>query len=149
MPADVVVWPLGNASIIAGFWILLWFLGRPLLKLLKIIGGFIKRIAMAIQRFFQPIFEFLYRSFYTLMQVATAGLLGWVAVNPFLNGAEVEMLPQVEAGAAAAVMLGMAYYRVQALPEIPAAQRRGCVHRSSSGRVWTGRVRGRSGPLDI
>lgn len=109
MPADVVVWPLGNASIIAGFWILLWFLGRPLLKLLKIIGGFIKRIAMAIQRFFQPIFEFLYRSFYTLMQVATAGLLGWVAVNPFLNGAEVEMLPQVEAGAAAAVMLGMAY----------------------------------------
>lgn len=109
MPADVVVWPLGNASIIAGFWILLWFLGRPLLKLLRIIGGFFKRIAMAIQRFFQPIFEFLYRSFYTLMQVATAGLLGWVAVNPFLNGAEVEMLPQVEAGAAAAVMLGMAY----------------------------------------
>lgn len=109
MPADVVVWPLGNASIIAGFWILLWFLGRPLLKLLKIISGFIKRIAMAIQRFFQPIFEFLYRSFYTLMQVATAGLLAWVAVNPFLNGAEVEMLPQVEAGAAAAVMLGMAY----------------------------------------
>ncbi|NQY96763.1 MAG: hypothetical protein HRT82_06345 [Henriciella sp.] len=109
MPADAVVWPLGNASIIAGFWILLWFLGRPLLKLLRIIGGFLKRIAIAIQRFFQPIFEFLYRSFYTLMQVAMAGLLGWVAVNPFLNGAEVEMLPQVEAGAAAAVMLGMAY----------------------------------------
>lgn len=109
MPADVIVWPLGTASTIAGFWILLWFLGRPLLKLLKIIGGFIRRIALAIQRFFQPIFEFIYRSFYTLMQVATAGLLGWVAVNPFLNGAEVEMLPQVEAGAAAAAMLGMAY----------------------------------------
>jgi len=109
MPADVIVWPLGTASTIAGFWILLWFLGRPLLKLLKAIGGFIRRIAVAIQRFFQPIFEFIYRSFYTLMQVATAGLLGWVAVNPFLNGAEVEMLPQVEAGVAAAAMLGMAY----------------------------------------
>lgn len=109
MPADVITWPLGNASIIAGFWIALWFLGRPLLKLLKVIGGFIRRIAQAIQRFFQPIFEFLYRSFYTLMQVATAGLLGWVAVNPFLNGVDVEMLPQIEAGVAAAAMLGMAY----------------------------------------
>ena len=109
MPEDVVMWPLGTASIVAGFWIALWFLGRPLLKLLKIIGRFLRGIALAIQRFFQPIFEFLYRSFYTLMQIATAGLLGWVAVTPFLNGVEVEMLPQIEAGIAAAVMLGMAW----------------------------------------
>ncbi len=101
MPADVVTWPLGTASTIAGFWILLWFLGRPLLKLLKIIGSFLRRVALAIQRFFQPIFEFIYRSFYTLMQLATAGLLGWVAATPFLQGVDVEMLPQIEAGVAA------------------------------------------------
>ncbi|MCR9225351.1 MAG: hypothetical protein NXH70_14875 [Hyphomonas sp.] len=109
MPEEVVIWPLGTASTIAGFWIALWFLGRPLLKLLKVIGSFLRRIALAIQRFFQPIFEFIYRSFYTLLQIATAGLLGWVAATPFLNGVEVEMLPQVEAGVAAAAMLGMAW----------------------------------------
>ncbi len=109
MPADVVTWPLGTASTIAGFWILLWFLGRPLLKLLKIIGSFLRRVALAIQRFFQPIFEFIYRSFYTLMQLATAGLLGWVAATPFLQGVDVEMLPQIEAGVAAAAMLGMTW----------------------------------------
>ncbi len=109
MPEQVVIWPLGTASTIAGFWIALWFLGRPLLKLLKVIGSFLRRIALAIQRFFQPIFEFIYRSFYTLLQIATAGLLGWVAATPFLNGVEVEMLPQVEAGVAAAAMLGMAW----------------------------------------
>ncbi len=109
MPEQVVIWPLGTASTIAGFWIALWFLGRPLLKLLKVIGSFLRRIALAIQRFFQPIFEFIYRSFYTLLQIATVGLLGWVAATPFLNGVEVEMLPQVEAGVAAAAMLGMAW----------------------------------------
>lgn len=109
MPEEVVLWPLGTASTIAGFWIALWFLGRPLLKLLKIIGNFLRRIALAIQRFFQPIFEFIYRSLYTLMQLATAGLLGWVAATPFLKGVEVEMMPQVEAGVAAAAMLGMTW----------------------------------------
>lgn len=109
MPEDFVGWPLGTASVVAGFWIALWFLGRPFLKLLKVIGGFIRRIAMAVQRFFQPIFEFIYRSFYTLMQVVMAGLLGFVAVAPFLNGTETELLPQVEAGVAAAAMLGMTW----------------------------------------
>lgn len=109
MLEEVVIWPLGTASTIAGFWIALWFLGRPLLKLLKIIGNFLRRVVLAIQRFFQPIFEFIYRSLYTLMQLATAGLLGWVAATPFLNGVEVEMMPQVEAGVAAAAMLGMAW----------------------------------------
>lgn len=109
MPEDVLIWPLGTASTIAGIWIAIWFLGRPLLKLLKIVAGFIRRIAMAIQRFLQPAFEFIYRAFYTFMQAATAGLLGWVAVTPFLNGVEVEVMPQLEAGVAAAAMLGMTW----------------------------------------
>lgn len=102
-------WPLGAASIVAGFWVALWFLGRPLLRLLKIIGGFLKRIGGAIQRFLQPVFEFLFRTSYTLIQAAMAGLLGFVAIVPVLQGQEGDLLSQGEAAGASLVMVGMTF----------------------------------------
>lgn len=100
-------WQLGMASAIAGFWVLLWFLGRPLLKLMQVIGRFFKRIAGYIQRFLQPIFEFLYRSFYTILQAITAIGLGYVALMPVIGTDDFGMPVHAESGVAALVMVAM------------------------------------------
>lgn len=102
-------WQLGMASAIAGFWVLLWFLGRPLLKLLQAIGRFFKRIAGYIQRFLQPIFEFLYRSFYTILQAITAIALGFIALSPVLGYENFGTPVHAEAGVATLVMVAMTY----------------------------------------
>lgn len=102
-------WQLGMSSAIAGFWVLLWFLGRPLLKVMQAIGRFFRRIAGYIQRFLQPIFEFLYRSFYTIMQALTAIFLGYVALMPVIGTDDFGLPAHAEAGVAALVMVAMTY----------------------------------------
>ena len=102
-------WQLGTGAIIAASLLALWYVGRPLLRLLKIIGRFLGRIATAIRRFFQPIFEFLYRSFYILIHIGAAVLLGAVALAPFVFGEEMALVNHIEAGVSAVVILGLAW----------------------------------------
>ena len=100
-------WSFGTSLIAAGGLVALWYVGRPLLKLLKLIGGFFARIGGAIRRFLQPIYEFLYRSFYVLVHIAFVAGFGFVAVMPFVTGDRMEMINHIEAGAAALIIAGL------------------------------------------
>ncbi len=102
-------WQLGTSMAVAAFWVILWYLGRPLLRLMKIIGRFIARIAAAIRRFFQPIFEFLYRSGYIIFHIITVAALGFIALMPLVTGDQMDMLLHAEAGLAAIIVAGLTY----------------------------------------
>lgn len=100
-------WALGSSLVVAVALLALWYLGRPALRFLKFISRILKRIAAAIGRFFQPIFEFMYRSIYVLFHVAVAIGLGAIATMPLWSGEQMDMMKLVEAGAAALVVLGL------------------------------------------
>jgi hypothetical protein len=100
-------WEQGTGLMIAGGLVALWYGGRLLIKLLKVIQRVIKRIMGAIARFLQPIVEFLYRSFYVLAHVAVAAGLGYVALGLMNNGPSLELIDQAELGASAVIVLGL------------------------------------------
>lgn len=102
-------WTTGTGLIIAACLVALWYIGRPLLKVLGIIGRFFARIAGAIKRFLQPIYEFLYRAIYILIHIGIALFLGFIALLPVISGDRMSLVNHMEAGAGALIILGLTW----------------------------------------